>query len=58
MSEKQLTLVELTVSFEASFEAAAERKETNCQDLVSNPEQNKLVAGYEATGMQLLISSS
>ena len=41
-SEKQLILAELTVSFETSFEAAAERKEMNYQDLVSRAEQ----AGY------------
>ena len=38
-SEKQFILAELTVSFETCFEAAAERKETNSQDLVSRAEQ-------------------
>ena len=52
-SEKQLTLVELTVSFETSFEAAAERKETNYQDLASRAEQ----AGYSTTLITLEMGS-
>ena len=52
-SEKQLILAELTVSFETSFEAAAERKETNYQDLVSRAEQ----AGYSTTLITLEMGS-
>ena len=41
------------VSFETSFEVAAERKETNCQDLVSREER----AGYATTLITLEMGS-
>ena len=53
-SEKQqFILAELTVSFETSFEAAAERKVTNYQDLVFRAEQ----AGYSTTLITLEMGS-
>ena len=39
---KNLQMVELTVPFETGFQAAAERKETNYEDLVNRAMQ----AGY------------
>ena len=39
---KNLQMVELTVPFETGFQAAAERKETNYEDLVNRARQ----AGY------------
>ena len=43
-ASKKLRMVELTVPFETGFQAAAERKETNYEDLVNRAWQ----AGYNA----------
>ena len=41
--QKQLVIIELTVCFETSFEAAAERKETKYHDLDSTERAGTLI---------------
>ena len=51
--QKQLVIIELTVCFETSFEAAVERKETKYHDLVISAER----AGYNTTLITLEMGS-
>ena len=51
--QKQLVIIELTVCFETSFEAAAEKKETKYHDLVTSAER----AGYNTTLITLEMGS-
>ena len=51
--DKQLWLVELTVSFETSFEGASQRKETKYEDIVAAARES----GYKTTLITVEVGS-